>query len=59
MSDVPILACRYVSFRRSRHGLLGLVPSAVLEIHLGGSTMTDWERPDSIIMDLDPGDGVP
>lgn len=40
-------------------GLLGLVQSAVLEIHPWGSTVADWERPDTIIMDLDPGDDVP
>lgn len=40
-------------------GLIGLVQSAVLEIHPWGSTVKDWERPDIIIMDLDPGDGVP
>ena len=39
-------------------GLIGLVQAAVLEIHPWGSTVTDWERPDTIIMDLDPGDGV-
>jgi bifunctional non-homologous end joining protein LigD len=39
-------------------GLIGLVQSAVLEIHPWGSTVADWERPDTIIMDLDPGDGV-
>lgn len=39
-------------------GLIGLVQSAVLEIHPWGSTVADWERPDIIIMDLDPGDGV-
>lgn len=40
-------------------GLMGLVQSAVLEIHPWGSTVADWERPDTIIMDLDPGDDVP
>ncbi|WEX77506.1 DNA ligase D [Sinorhizobium numidicum] len=40
-------------------GLIGLVQSAVLEIHPWGSTAADWERPDTIIMDLDPGEGVP
>lgn len=40
-------------------GLIGLVQSAVLEIHPWGSTVKDWEHPDIIIMDLDPGDGVP
>ena len=39
-------------------GLIGLVQSATLEIHPWGSTMADWERPDRIIMDLDPGEGV-
>ena len=40
-------------------GLMALVQSAVLEIHPWGSTLADWERPDTIIMDLDPGEGVP
>lgn len=40
-------------------GLIGLVQSAVLEIHPWGSTIADWERPDIIIMDLDPGENVP
>jgi len=39
-------------------GLIGLVQGAVLEIHPWGSTVTDWERPDTIVMDLDPGEGV-
>ncbi|KQV41454.1 MULTISPECIES: DNA ligase D [unclassified Rhizobium] len=39
-------------------GLMSLVQSAVLEIHPWGSTLADWERPDRIIMDLDPGEGV-
>lgn len=39
-------------------GLIGLVQSAALEIHPWGSTVSDWERPDAIIMDLDPGEGV-
>ena len=39
-------------------GLMGLVQSAALEIHPWGSTVSDWERPDRIIMDLDPGEGV-
>ncbi|TIL46370.1 DNA ligase D [Mesorhizobium sp.] len=39
-------------------GLIGLVQSAALEIHPWGSTVSDWERPDTIIMDLDPGQGV-
>lgn len=40
-------------------GLLALVQSAVLEIHPWGSTVADWEHPDTIIMDLDPGENVP
>lgn len=39
-------------------GLMGLVQSAVLEIHPWGSTVADWERPDTVVMDLDPGEGV-
>lgn len=42
----------------SLDGLIGLVQSAVLEIHPWGSTVADWERPDTIVMDLDPGEGV-
>lgn len=40
-------------------GLIGLVQSATLEIHPWGSTVADWERPDLIVMDLDPGEDVP
>jgi len=43
---------------RDLDGLLGLVQAAVLEIHPWGSTVADWERPDTIIMDLDPGEDV-
>ena len=39
-------------------GLIGLVQAATLEIHPWGSTVGDWERPDTIIMDLDPGENV-
>jgi bifunctional non-homologous end joining protein LigD len=39
-------------------GLLGLVQAAVLEIHPWGATLRDWERPDTITLDLDPGEGV-
>lgn len=42
----------------SREGLLGLVQGGVLEIHPWGSSMKAIERPDMIIMDLDPGEGV-
>lgn len=40
-------------------GLMGLVQSGVLEIHPWGSTTKNLEKPDTIIMDLDPGEGVP
>lgn len=39
-------------------GLLGLVQGAALEIHPWGATVKDIERPDIIIMDLDPGENV-
>ena len=40
-------------------GLMALVQSAVLEIHPWGTTVADWERPDTITMDLDPAEDVP
>ena len=52
-SDEPLISINDLD------GLLGLVQSAVLEIHPWGSTVADWERPDMIVMDLDPGDDVP
>ncbi len=39
-------------------GLIGLVQSAALEIHPWGASLEDWERPDMLTMDLDPGEGV-
>ena len=39
-------------------GLLGLVQMSVLEIHVWGSRIADLERPDRLIFDLDPGEGV-
>jgi bifunctional non-homologous end joining protein LigD len=43
---------------RDFDGLIALVQSAALEIHPWGSTVADWERPDMIVMDLDPGEDV-
>ncbi len=39
-------------------GLVSLVQMGVLEVHLWGCTEKDIERPDRIVMDLDPGPGV-
>lgn len=39
-------------------GLIALVQAASLEIHPWGSTLDNWERPDTLIMDLDPGPDV-
>ncbi|KEA08748.1 non-homologous end-joining DNA ligase [Rhizobium rhizogenes] len=43
---------------RDFDGLAALVQSAALEIHPWGTTTAHWEKPDMIIMDLDPGDDV-
>jgi bifunctional non-homologous end joining protein LigD len=43
---------------RDLDGLTALVQMAALEIHPWGSTIADWERPDTIVMDLDPGENV-
>ena len=47
----------YVSIN-DLNGLIGLVQAAVLEIHPWGSMVGNWEKPDTIIMDLDPGPNV-
>ena len=52
-SDEPLISINDLD------GLLGLVQSGVLEIHPWGSTVSNWERPDMIVVDLDPGEGVP
>lgn len=39
-------------------GLLSLVQGNVLEIHPWGSMLSDVERPDRLIFDLDPGENV-
>lgn len=39
-------------------GLIGLVQGGVLEIHPWQASLDDLEKPDQIVMDLDPGEGV-
>jgi bifunctional non-homologous end joining protein LigD len=39
-------------------GVTALVQSGVLEMHVWGSTLSDLERPDRLIFDFDPGEGV-
>jgi len=39
-------------------GLLGLVELRVVEIHPWGATVDDIEGPDTLVFDLDPGEGV-
>lgn len=51
-SDEPLVAID------SLDGLIGLVQGAALEIHPWQSTLQDLERPDQIVMDLDPGEDV-
>lgn len=43
----------------SVEGLISLVQLGVLEIHTWGAQADDVERPDRIVLDLDPGPGVP
>jgi bifunctional non-homologous end joining protein LigD len=37
--------------------LVGLVQMGVVEVHTWNARFTDLERPDRIVIDLDPGDG--
>jgi bifunctional non-homologous end joining protein LigD len=39
--------------------LIGLVQLGVLELHVWGCRVDDVERPDQLVLDLDPGDDVP
>lgn len=43
---------------RDLDGLMALAQAATLEIHPWGSTLAEWERPDTLIIDLDPGEGI-
>jgi bifunctional non-homologous end joining protein LigD len=43
---------------RSVEGLLSLVQSSVLEIHVWGAALADLDRPDGITFDLDPAPDV-
>ena len=40
-------------------GLIDLVQASILEVHPWGSTVAQLERPDRLLFDLDPGEGVP
>ena len=40
-------------------GLIGLVQGAALEIHPWQASLDTLDKPDQLVIDLDPGDGVP
>jgi len=42
----------------SLDGLLGLVEIGVVEVHPWRATVNDIDRPDTLVFDLDPGEGV-
>lgn len=43
----------------SVEGLISLVQVGVLEMHIWGSTRKDIEKPDYVVFDLDPDEGLP
>lgn len=45
-------------FIKDFDGLAALVQMGVVEVHIWGSTIADIERPDQIIFDLDPDEGL-
>jgi bifunctional non-homologous end joining protein LigD len=47
-----------VLFVENVSGVIALVQAGVLEIHPWGARIGDVDRPDRIVMDLDPGEGV-
>jgi bifunctional non-homologous end joining protein LigD len=42
----------------SLQGLLGLVEIGVVEVHPWGASVDDIDRPDTLVFDLDPGEGM-
>ncbi|RUW31062.1 MULTISPECIES: DNA ligase D [unclassified Mesorhizobium] len=47
-----------ILFIRDFDGLAALVQYGVVEVHIWGSTVDELEKPDQIIFDLDPDEGV-